>query len=50
MFHQGVARRSECSLDLRLKGRAMRVKFFMAFNHSLPAAQGPSMTRRAHLS
>ena len=51
MFHQGVARRSESSLDPRLKQRTRRVKLFMAFNHSLPAAQGPAMTReRSRLS
>jgi hypothetical protein len=43
MFHQGVARRSESSLNLRLSPGASWVNFFMTFNHSLSAAQGPAM-------
>ena len=50
MFHQGVARRGERLLDPRLKQRTRRVKLFMAFNHSLPAAQGPAVTRTGLVS
>ena len=50
MFHQGVARRGERLLDPRLKQRTRRVKLFMAFNHSLLAAQGPAVTRTGLVS
>jgi hypothetical protein len=41
VFHQGVVRRSETTFEAHLGVTHDVVKFFMAFNHSLPAAQGP---------